>query len=137
MKKTFEFEEDFEASVEQVWNTLIKPSQIVMEKITAYTNTDDLNWQEAPSNGVYNEYHATLDESTRTVHIVTHNSKWDSESNDIVMKVTSIDDSHCHVHVSYQIGTTAIFNIIAIELAGEKLAHHASHTIFKNIKKRL
>ncbi len=137
MKKTFEFDEEIEASLEDIWNILKDPSTVVMEKITQFKKQDNLNWEEVPSNGVYNTYAATLDEATHTLHIVTHNSKWDSESNDIVIKLTDNGNGKTHVHVNYQIGTTAIFNIIAIEVAGEKLAHHASNTIFKHIKKQL
>lgn len=137
MKKTFEFEEVFEATPERLWEIIKKPSEIIMEKITRFNLTNDLMWEEVPSNGVYNVYEATLDKDNYKVHIVSHNSKYKSESNDIIMHIEAIDDTHSKVHVHYQVGTTAIFNIVALEVASKPLSHHVSHTIFHNIKKRV
>lgn len=128
-----DFSDVINASVQEVWNVIKQPADIVTEGISKIKKQDDLHWIQ-PEGDVDNVFSATLKEESYEVHVVSVSSKYKSEGTDIVL---SLEDAKggCKVNVHYVVRTTAILNMIVLKTMGEKLEHHASNVIIKNIKK--
>lgn len=136
MKKKLSFEEVVDSPIEKVWKVLQDPSSIVVERNVKVDKDDDLHWIEHCNASVYNQSTAELDSVAHTLTVHTINSKYKSETNDIVLHLQEIGEQ-TKLTVDYTVGTTAIFNIITMEVLGEKIMHHASNTVVKNIKHKL
>lgn len=136
MKKKMSFEEVLDSPIEKVWQALQDPSSIVVERNVKVEKEDDLHWIEHCNASVYNQSSAEVDSASHTLIVHTINSKYKSETNDIVLHLQE-DGEQTKLSVEYTVGTTALFNIITMEVLGEKIMHHASHTVVKNIKHKL
>lgn len=136
MKKEFSFTQTYDAPFERVWEILCDPSEIVMEHNAHYDKISNTNWIDHTGQNVDNTFNADIDEASHTITIEAINSKYASERNVIVLNAKE-SDGQTIVSVDYTIGTTAIFNIITMELLGEKIIHHASNVILKHINKKL
>lgn len=133
MEKAMDFSEVIDASIERVWEVLHKPAHIVTEGFSKLRIEDDLHWVQTEGE-VDTNCTATLHEDTYTVHVVTQNTKYDSEKTDITLRLEEVDGK-CKVNVHYVVDTTALLNMLVFKTMGEKLEHHASNVIIKNIKK--
>lgn len=135
MEKAMDFSEQINASVQDVWNVIKQPADIVTEGFSKIKKQDDLHWVQREGE-VDNVFTATVKEECHEVHVVSVNSKYDSEGTDIILSLEEADGG-CKVNVHYEVRTTAILNMIVFKTMGEKLEHHASNVIIKNIKKAL
>lgn len=136
MKKELTFEEILAYPVERVWEVLQDPADIVVEKNVKVEKKDALHWIEHVNATAFNESEATIHADEHKIIIHTINSKYASETNQIILQV-SAQGEDTKLTVDYTVGTTALFNIITMEVLGEKIMHHASNTIVKSIKHKL
>lgn len=132
---TFKFENVIEAPMSEVWNILQDPASVISEWNAKIEKISNEEWKEIESNDLYNTMHATFNENS--VHITSINSKYPSESIDILLSLEKIDDASTKIKVHYNVKTGALFNKISLGLFGDKIAHHVDNVIVKNIKKKL
>lgn len=132
---TFKFENVMEAPIREVWDILQDPASVISEWNAKIEKISNAEWKEIESNDIYNTMHATFNESS--VHIVSVNSKYPSESVEILLMLEKIDESSTKIKVQYDVKTGALFNKISLGLFGDKIAHHVDNVIVKNIKKKL
>lgn len=132
---TFEFENVIEASMSEVWSILQDPAPVISEWNAKIEKISNEEWKELESDDIYNTIHATFNENS--VHITSVNSKYPSESVEILLSLEKIDDTSTKIKVHYHVKTGALFNKISLGLFGDKIAHHVDNVIVKNIKKKL
>lgn len=135
MKKTYEFHEVLETPMQTVWEVFQNPMPIVSERTKNIDVIDAMHWSET-SNGITNTSTALIEEATHSIHIKTENSKYPSETNDITISMQE-EGGLCHLDIRYDIGTTALFNIITFEVLGKKIGEHVEHTLLKHLKHAL
>lgn len=136
MKKELEFCELLPYSLKKVWAVLQQPADVVCEPNVKVEKLSDTQWVEHCSDGASNNSTAHIDEEQHKVVVETVNSKYTTETNVIELVLKETGDQ-CELHVDYTVGTGAIFNIITMKVLGDKLLHHASKVILKNIRKKL
>lgn len=135
MKKAMDFKEIIEFPIERVWNAIQDPSKVTVEWNAKVEKISDTEWNEIVNETSSNHCKATYDTSSYSLHIEAVNSKYDSETNDIKIHLNKASEDTTEISIHYEIGTTAIFNIIAMDVLGKKLVHHAGEVVVKNIIK--
>ncbi|MEG0981654.1 MAG: hypothetical protein RSA96_07225 [Erysipelotrichaceae bacterium] len=134
MEKNYHFSKELTYSVEKVWNALLKPDEIIMEKNAVYEKISNTKWIEHTSETIDNVYQVSIIENHELL-IEVENSKYHGEKNVIDLKVSEKGTS-CELSVHYTIGTKAIFNMISLEFLGNTIAHHISNVIMINLEKK-
>ncbi|MEG0094385.1 MAG: hypothetical protein RR673_09920, partial [Erysipelotrichaceae bacterium] len=122
MEKNYHFSKELNYSIETIWNALLKPDEIIMEKNVVYDKISNTKWIEHTSETIDNVYQVSIIENHELL-IEVENSKYHGEKNVIDLKVIE-NGTTCELSVHYTIGTKAIFNMISLEFLGNTIAHH-------------